>query len=364
MQNSSDIFFMQYALELAKKAWGQTHPNPMVGAVIVKNGKIISEGFHKKDGSAHAEINALKNLKESAKDASIYVTLEPCSTKGRTGACTDAILASGISKVVIGTLDPNPLHAGKAIEIFKANNIECVSGILEDDCKNLNMIFNYAITKKEAFLALKYAITANKKIAEISGSPSKITDKEAREHTMHYRKLFPAIGVGVGTLIADNPALSYKDGEVFSCNTRLIFDKHLNSADINLDNYKVFSDEFKKQTTIVCSKFADENRIKKLETFGVNLLKLNVNLNDNIAFWTELKKELYSRKITGLIVEGGAKILSSVLASKAANFVFEYKSEKVFPDSALDAFEQDLPALKNQKIEMLGKDTLRCGYLK
>ena len=356
-----DEKFMSRALELAKLAWGKTHPNPMVGAVIVKDGKIISEGFHKKDGDLHAERNAINALTQSPEGATIYVSLEPCSTKGRTGACTDAIIASGIKKVVIGTLDPNPDHAGKAAGIFQRAGIECKIGILEKECRDLNIIFNHFITKKNALLAIKYAQTKNGKIAEKRGAPSQITSEAARKHLMRYRALFPAIAVGFGTLAADNPSLTIRDESGESSNARFILDRNLNCAKLNLPNYKVFSDKFKDKTTVVCDLDAPDENLELLESQGVKILQIKTRREEEKLFWQKLKVDI---KLPAIMVEGGAKILTSIARCNAADYAFKYIAEKVFENTdALDAFDCPAPEIKNPISISLPPDVCVRGFL-
>ena len=362
--DQSEVFFMRRALELAKRAWGKTHPNPMVGAVIVKNGRIIGTGFHERDGSAHAEINALNSLTENPQGATIYVTLEPCSTQGRTGACSDAIIKSGITKVVIGTLDPNPAHAGRAVKIFEANKIECTAGILEADCRNLNFIFNSAIVKKEALLALKIAQSKNGKIAETRGKPTQITGGQAREHAMRYRQLFPAIGVAYGTLVADNPALTRRNGDAAECGMRLIFDRSLNCTNLNLESFKVFSDKFSHNTRIVCDANAPTQRLESLKNKGVKIIQINSARAAEKLFWSELKKHLFDIGINGLILEGGAKVISSALNADAADYLFEYTSPNLLPESGLNAYSSIIPQIKNAATETLGCDICKYGSLR
>lgn len=356
-----DEKFMMRALELAKKAWGKTHPNPMVGAVIVKDGKIIAEGYHKKDGDLHAERNAINAMPQNADGASIYVTLEPCSTKGRTGACTEAIISSGIKRVVIGTLDPNPSHAGRAIEIFKKANIECECGVLEEECRGLNIIFNHFITKKNALLAIKYARTRNGKIAEKRGAPSQITSEAARAHLMRYRALFPAIAVGFGTLVADNPSLTIRNENGETSNARFILDRSLNCANLNLANFKVFSDKFKDKTTVVCDLDAPNENLEFLKSKGVKILQIKTRRKEEKLFWQNFKEDI---KLPAIMVEGGAKILTSIAKSKAADYAFEYTAEKVFenPD-ALDAFDCPAPRIKNPVLTKLPPDICIRGFL-
>lgn len=356
-----DEKFMRRALELAHLAWGKTHPNPMVGAVIVKGGKIIAEGYHKKDGDLHAERNAINSLTQSPEGATIYVSLEPCSTKGRTGACTDAIIASGIKKVVIGTLDPNPAHAGKAIGILENAGIECKVGVLEKECRDLNIIFNHFITEKNALLAIKYAQTKNGKIAEKRGVPSQITSEVARAHLMHYRALFPAIAVGFGTLLADNPSLTVRDESGESSNARFILDRNLNCAKLNLSNYKVFSDKFKDLTTVVCDLGAPIENLEFLKSKGVKTLQIKTRREEEKLFWQNLKVDI---KLPAIMVEGGAKILTSIARCNAADYAFKYIAEKVFENTdALDAFDCPAPEIKNPVLEKLPPDICIRGFL-
>lgn len=363
MPQKGDEFFMRRALELASRAWGDTHPNPMVGAVIAKDGRIIAEGWHRRDGGAHAEINALKNLRESPQGAAIYVTLEPCSTRGRTGACTDAIIGSGISRVVIGARDPNPAHAGRAPGIFRAAGIECSEGVLARECADINMIFNFSIARKTAMLAVKYAQTSNGKIAERAGEPSRITEAEARAHVMKYRRLFPAVGVGFGTLVSDNPALTIRGQGPDQCRLRLVFDRSLSSASLDIRRFRLFSDPFSENTAVVCDASAPKDAVKKLEKKGVRVIRLPSAKESPGDFWKTLKKTLFDMRITGVIVEGGAKILTSAVSSGEADYAFEYTSPRIFPDSALDAFACKKPEIGGAEVEMLGADTCRRGFI-
>lgn len=202
---------MRHAITLAQRALGQTHPNPLVGAVLVANGQLLAQGWHARDGGAHAEIAALEALRKNGGDprgATLYVTLEPCSTRGRTGACTDAIIRAGITRVVIGAIDPAPGHSGNAISVLQKAGIAVSCGVLADECADLNLIFNHRITTGQPFIAAKVAVTLDGKIATRSGDSRWITAELARADVMHWRCYFPAIGVGVGTLLADNPSLT------------------------------------------------------------------------------------------------------------------------------------------------------------
>ncbi|MCL2295291.1 MAG: bifunctional diaminohydroxyphosphoribosylaminopyrimidine deaminase/5-amino-6-(5-phosphoribosylamino)uracil reductase RibD [Spirochaetes bacterium] len=201
--------YMQIALELAAKGKGRVNPNPMVGAVIVKDERIIGQGFHAKYGGAHAEIEALSACCSSdAAGATLYVTLEPCCHHGKTAPCTDAIIASKISKVVIGCIDPNALVSGKGIEILKAHGIEVETGILEKECRDLNEIFFYYTRTKKPYVVMKYAMSADGKIATSGGQSQWITGELARTSTHRTRGELSAIMVGTGTVLADDPLLT------------------------------------------------------------------------------------------------------------------------------------------------------------
>ena len=185
--------YMKFAIELAKKGIGYTNPNPIVGCVVVKNNKIISTGYHKKCGAFHAERNALLKPKVNFEGADLYVTLEPCSHFGKTPPCTDIIIEKKIKRVIIGSKDPNPLVAGKGIKKLKEAGIEVIEGVLEKECSKLNEIFFYYIQTSMPFVALKYAMTLDGKIACYTGDSKWITGEKAREDVQHLRKRYSAI---------------------------------------------------------------------------------------------------------------------------------------------------------------------------
>lgn len=350
---TEDEKFMRRALALAREGWGQTHPNPMVGAVLVKNSRVIGEGAHLKNGGAHAEIECLNSVKKFLKSgenadakiegATMYVTLEPCSTKGRTGACTDAIISAKIAKVKIAAIDPNPLHSGKGVEILRNAGVECETGILKSEAENLNFIFNHHIVDNSPLIAMKYAVSADGKIAERRGVRTRISGEDALKHLMEMRALFPAIGVGSGTVVADDPSLSSRrEGFEESCGLRLVFDSHLSLANYhktrNLKSLKIFSDRFASQTLVVCGSDADVGSLALLERMGISCLKLNCSRGEGgfeRAYWAALKDELSSRGICALMVEGGARVFKSLVNAQQASCILEYKSRKTLGDTAL-----------------------------
>src|ERR1700691_1302085 len=223
----SDAQFMRLALRLARRGCGATSPNPMVGAVLVKGGKIIGRGWHHRAGLPHAEIEALRDAIKHGHDpcgATLYVTLEPCSTHGRTPPCTDAIIAAGIKKVVIGATDPNPRHAGRAFKLLRRAKVEFAQGILADECARLNEAFNHWIVHRTPFVTVKSAMTLDGKIATASGESKWITGEKARAHGMKLRQGSDAILVGINTILADNPSLTVRTKNKKLCRHRIILD--------------------------------------------------------------------------------------------------------------------------------------------
>lgn len=203
-----DLAYMRRALVLAEHGVGWTSPNPMVGAVIVKDGEVLGEGYHQKYGGLHAERNALAACRASPRGATLYVTLEPCCHWGKTPPCTDAILESGIGRVVIGSSDPNPLVAGRGAAILRDHGVEVVEGVLKETCDALNQVFFHYITTKTPYVVLKYAMTLDGKIATVTGASQWITGTLARQRVQEDRHRYSAILAGVGTVLADDPLLT------------------------------------------------------------------------------------------------------------------------------------------------------------
>jgi len=237
--------FMRRALELARQGWGETHPNPMVGALIVEEGRIVAEGYHAQDGGPHAErLALLARGKPPRPGAIMYVTLEPCSTPGRTGACTDAIIAAGFKHVVVGATDPNPAHAGKGFEVLRSAGIEVTSGVLETECSDLNLIFNHWVVKGTPLIAAKSAVTLDGRMACRTGESKWITGEQARADVHRWRRLFPAIAVGAGTVMKDNPRLTARMAGVEEwCPIRFVFDGLLRTV-VDKQLADVYTDEF------------------------------------------------------------------------------------------------------------------------
>ena len=202
--------YMKRALELAKKAMGYTSPNPMVGCVVVKDGRIVTEGYHERCGEYHAERNALTKCSEDLTGATMYVTLEPCCHQGKTPPCTDIILERGIGKVYVGSMDPNPKVAGKGVQMLREAGVTVVEDFMREECDQLNPVFFHYITTKTPYVVMKYAMTLDGKIATKTGASKWITGESARKEVQHMRHQYMGIMAGIGTVLADDPMLNVR----------------------------------------------------------------------------------------------------------------------------------------------------------
>ncbi|MBW8863322.1 MAG: bifunctional diaminohydroxyphosphoribosylaminopyrimidine deaminase/5-amino-6-(5-phosphoribosylamino)uracil reductase RibD [Verrucomicrobia bacterium] len=318
---------MRQALRLARRGFGTTSPNPMVGAVLVKAGQIIGRGWHRKAGGPHAEIEALLDTKKrghNPKGATIYVTLEPCCTHGRTPPCTDALIATGIKRVVIGATDPNPKHAGKGFKILQRAGINVVHGILADECTRLNEAFNHWIIRHTPFVTVKAAMTLDGKIATASGESKWITGEPARAFGMKLRQGSDAILVGVNTVLADDPSLTVRvSSKSAPPKLRRIVLDSLARTPISA---KVISDDFAGLTTIVVSQRAPKARVAALSKH-VNVLAAPAANSKLDLRW--LLKKLGSENVASLLVEGGGEVNGSFLLGSFAQRVAFFYAPKI-----------------------------------
>jgi diaminohydroxyphosphoribosylaminopyrimidine deaminase / 5-amino-6-(5-phosphoribosylamino)uracil reductase len=361
--------YLKRALELAKEAWGETHPNPMVGAVIVENDELVSEGYHARAGEPHAEIVALDNLgRLPCPDAELYVTLEPCSTSGQTGSCVEAIIKAGFNRVVVGALDPNPVHAGRGLDKLREAGIEVckVEGPLAEACLNLNLIFNYQIVRKQPLFALKLAVTKDNKIAEHHGQSSVVTGEEARADVMRWRRLFPAIAIGAGTVSADNPTLTARLPSGDWCPRRIIIDGKLSSVPEAARLPNVYSDAFSESTLVVTGEASSVTNLRRARLIdaGVTLHELPLDSVDGFSY-QKLREILAEEGLTGIYFEGGAKVAHQMLREKAVDYLFWYQSPKTFPNA--DAVKvpplADFTLPGKLQSTRFGEDSLTCGPL-
>lgn len=336
---SPDEVFMAEALACAKRGWGHTHPNPMVGCVIVEAGEVVARGWHERAGEAHAEVHALKRLGRSpAPDAELYVTLEPCSTRGRTGACTEAIQQAGIRSVIIGALDPNPAHAGRGPALLEAAGITVKTGVLAEACGDLNLIFNHWITRQTPFFAWKVATTLDGKTATRTGHSRWITGEAARADVMHWRRYFPAILVGAQTAVLDNPALTSRVGESVWCPRRIVLDrKGQTAAPETLESLNVFNDDYEAQTIVAAASTVPQDALSAWRSKGVEVWQLEGSEGNDAAFFADLKKRCMAAGLYGVFVESGGVLGSALWQAGALDYLFHYQAPKIIGDEAAPA---------------------------
>ncbi len=333
MENSEKKY-MRRAIQLARNGEGWTNPNPLVGAVIVKNGEIIGEGFHHKYGEMHAERDALKNCQERGNNpagATIFVTLEPCCHFGKQPPCTYALVESGILSVVVGSRDPNPLVHGKGNEYLRQHGVKVTEDFLKDECDALNEIFFHYITTNRPYIALKYAMTLDGKIATKTGESKWISEEKSRAEVQRLRNRYAGILCGIGTVLKDNPMLNcrMKDG---NNPVRIICDSHLRiSLECNIVQTA------KEVKTIVATLNSKEKTFveKKLllEEKNVEVLSIPQDENGKINL-EKLFCELGKRKIDSVLVEGGGEINFSVLEKNLADCIFAFIAPKIFGGTA------------------------------
>lgn len=362
-----DIKYMQRALELAKKGIGYTHPNPLVGALIVKNKKIIGEGYHKVYGDSHAEINAFNNAAEDVTGATMYVTLEPCSHYGKTPPCAYAIVEKGIKKVVIAMKDPNPLVSGKGIEILKNNGIEVITGVLEKEAKKLNEIFIKYITTKHPFCILKTAMTLDGKIATNIGDSKWISNESSRKLVHKLRHQVSGIMVGIGTVLADDPFLTTRLKKINGINpTRIIVDTY---GRIPL-NANVLKDCEKAKTILATTKLSEAKKLKEIEKRGAKIII--TPLKDRKVDLTFLMEALGKQKIDSILLEGGATLNYSALKENIVDKLISFIAPKMV--GGINAktpiggegisYMKDAILLKDMKVSTIEDDLMIEGYVR
>ena len=319
--------YMKRAIYLAKKGMGKTTPNPMVGCVVVKEGRIISEGYHERYGEFHAERNALTKCKEDASGADLYVTLEPCCHYGKTPPCTEIIIENNIKRVFIGSMDPNPLVAGKGVQILRGHGIEVVTDVLKKECDEMNDIFFHFISTKRPFVALKYAMTLDGKIASYTTDSKWITNEKSREHVHFLRNKFTSIMVGIGTVLADDPMLNCRIEEGIDP-IRIILDSKLRIP-MNSNIVKTARDI---RTIIFCGD-NDNGEVKYLEKMDELISKgveiKQVNLKGSSIDIKAVFDEIASMKIDSVLVEGGATVNASLVEEQIVNKVYCYIAPKI-----------------------------------
>lgn len=359
-----DEVYMRMALELARKGKGWTTPNPLVGAVIVKGGRIIGQGYHQKYGQPHAEVNAIASAKEDVTGATLYVTLEPCSHFGKTPPCSDLLIDKNIKRVVVGTLDPNPLVAGKGIERLRNNGIEVVTGVLEEESQKLNEIFIKYIVTKEPFVVMKNAMSLDGKIATVTGESQWISGESSRKQVHSLRHELAGIMVGIETIIKDDPQLTSRT--LNSRNPiRIVVDSQLRIPIAS----KVLTQQDKAKTIVATTKRANNEKLDTLKQMGIEVIVIKVKCER--VDLRELMKVIGAKGIDSILLEGGANLNFSALEEGIVDKIQSYIAPKIIGGKeAKTAVEgAGIQLLKNAfKIDrmtpvMIGEDLFVEGYI-
>lgn len=354
----TDQEYMQLALELAQKGCGWTSPNPMVGAVIVKDGRIIGQGWHARYGELHAERHALAACTEDPAGATIYVTLEPCCHHGKQPPCTDTILSAGIRRVVVGSADPNPLVAGKGIAILRAHGIEVTEDVLRDACDHLNRVFLHYITTRHPYVVMKYAMTMDGKIACYTGASRWVTGEAARNHVQHMRHRYRGIMVGVGTVLADDPSLAcHMEGGRNPI--RIICDTQLRTP-LEAQVVRTAGEI----PTIIATCCADPRRQAGYVQAGCRIMCLPEV--DGHVDLVELMERLGQEPIDSILLEGGGTLNWAALQAGIVQQVDAYVASRMFGGATartpVEGVGVPEPAaaipLRNSRIIQIGEDYL------
>jgi diaminohydroxyphosphoribosylaminopyrimidine deaminase/5-amino-6-(5-phosphoribosylamino)uracil reductase len=354
---------MHEALSLAKSAEGRTTPDPMVGAVLVKGGRIITMGYHGEVTTAHAEAWAIQKANKEAKGATLYLNLEPCSHYGNNPPCADLIVSSGIKEVVVSMKDPNPLVRGKGIKILKRHGVKVRFGLMQEEARQLNEVFVKYITTKRPFVVLKTAMTVDGKIATRTGASRWVSGKETLRYSHHMRNVYDAILVGVGTVLIDNPKLTVRLVQRVKNPIRIVLDAFARtplSADVLSKGAR---------TIIVVGPKAAKDKVEALKKKGAEILK--VKAPGGLIDMKTLMKELGKLKITSVLIEGGGEVAASALKAKIVNRAYFFIVPKIFggrnAKTAVEGEGVKLPSqaihLKDVHTERVGEDILVTGYL-
>ena len=359
-----DEVYMRMALDLARKGKGWTTPNPLVGAVIVKGGRIIGQGYHQKYGQPHAEVNAIASAKEDVTGATLYVTLEPCSHFGKTPPCSDLLIDKNIKRVVVGTLDPNPLVAGKGIERLRNNGIEVVTGVLEEESQKLNEIFIKYIVTKEPFVVMKNAMSLDGKIATVTGESQWISGESSRKQVHSLRHELAGIMVGIETIIKDDPQLTSRAPN--SRNPiRIVVDSQLR---IPIPS-KVLTQQDKAKTIVATTRRANKEKLDTLKQMGIEVIVIKEKCER--VDLRELMKIVGAKGIDSILLEGGATLNFSALEEGIVDKIQSYIAPKIIGGKeAKTAVEgAGVHSLKNAfQIDrmtpvMVGEDLFVEGYI-
>lgn len=323
---ANDEAYMQHVLNLAARAKGRTSPNPMVGALIVRDGKIIGEGYHQRAGSFHAEVHALNQAKDQAKGADLYVNLEPCCHHGRTPPCAERIAEAGIARVIVGMVDPNPLVDGCGIRYLQKQGIHVDVGICERECRALNEAFILSITEKRPHITYKAAITLDGHVATRNGHARWVSSEESRAYGHRLRNELDAIIAGVGTIVADDPSLNCRDVEQGRDPIRIVFDRQLRTP----NNAKILklAREGKSETWLIHGPNADPNKIDahaKIQLIEVEEKEEGIDLAKALT-------AIYQKGVVSALLEGGPTLAGTFWREKLIDKMIAFVAPKVLGD--------------------------------
>jgi len=368
MPENSDIRYMSLALNLAKRAQGRTSPNPPVGAVLVKKGNLIGQGYHKQAGLPHAEIEAIldaENKRKNVKGSTLYVTLEPCCHNNkRTPPCVDSIASKGISKVIVGCLDPNPKVSGKGIKLLEKAGIKVRVGVLSEKCRILNEAFFKYITTGMPFITLKLAATLDGKIGTLTGDSKWIGSEKQRKRAHILREKVDAIIVGIETVVRDNPRLTVRlKKKSINQPTPIVLDNRLR---IPLKS-RLFN--IHRSPIIITTSKSKSNKIDKIRKTGSRVLIIDTDKNGNIDL-AKLMKKLGALGYTSILIEGGSKVAASALRTKVVDKVVFFYSPKIIGDEGISMIGKlGIPTvdksitIRNLTIKSLGEEIMIEGYM-
>ncbi|MDF2656237.1 MAG: riboflavin biosynthesis protein RibD [Bacillota bacterium] len=374
-----DKRYMKRAMELARLGQGRTAPNPLVGAILVKDGRVIGEGWHECFGQAHAEVNAIQNAEkfhENPAGSTLYVNLEPCCHYGKTPPCTELIIKSGIARVVIGMMDPNPMVSGRGAEILQKAGISITTGVLEEDCRRLNEIFIHFITTRRPFVTIKAAVSLDGKIAAHTGASKWITGENARREVQALRNQCTAVMVGVNTVIQDDPELTCRLPEGRNP-LRIILDSNLRiprkskvlagtePIPVRTMEEPVGTEE---QTILACTEEADMQAANELEAMGAKVLRCRSRSGQ--VDLMDLMNKLGSLGIDSILLEGGGTVNAAAISQGIVNKLLLFMAPKILGGATAKTFVEGLGAstpdcaqqFQIQDVGLCGEDIRITAY--
>ncbi len=373
--NSDGVSFMKMALDLAEKGAGFVSPNPLVGAVVVKNGQVVGRGYHQRVGEAHGEINALDDAGEEARESTLYVTLEPCNHTGRTPPCTERILSAGVKKVVIAMDDPNPGVKGKGADYLRSHGIVVETGVCEDEARKQNEIFTKFVTTGQPFVLVKCAATLDGRIASRTGDSKWISGEKSREYVHRLRHRLDAILVGSGTVLKDDPSLTARLADISTRDPlRVIIDTYLTIP----ESAKLLHQESNAETIIFHGDFGyalGGKRAEVMEEKSKRICKDNVRtekvcLKNGRVDLSEVMEKLALRNISSVLIEGGSRIIASAFSDGIVDKVNFFYAPKILGGEGIsicngpgpETMSECIP-LRDIDVKRFGDDVLIGGYV-